>query len=95
VSYETIFRTLYIQAGGGALKKESIAYARQIRAMRRLRHYTQKTTGYGSAFNARFPFPVPQRRDRASCPSTPYLVVATIRSTALLRMATASSASST
>lgn len=46
VSHETIYRTLFIQARG-ALKKELLAYLRRTRAMRRSRHYTQKTANHG------------------------------------------------
>jgi len=46
VSYETIYRTLYIQARG-ALKKELLAHLRRTRAMRRSRHHTQKTDDHG------------------------------------------------
>lgn len=42
VSHETIYRSLYIQARG-ALKKELLQYLRRTRAMRRSRHYTQKS----------------------------------------------------
>jgi IS30 family transposase len=46
VSYETIYRTLYIQSRG-ALKKELLAHLRRTRAMRRSRHHTQKTGEHG------------------------------------------------
>ncbi|MEO7051766.1 MAG: IS30 family transposase, partial [Rhodanobacter sp.] len=46
VSHETIYRTLYIQSRG-ALKKELLAHLRRTRAMRRSRHYTQKTEDHG------------------------------------------------
>ena len=46
VSHETIYRTLYIQSRG-ALKKELLAHLRRTRAMRRSRHYTQKTGDHG------------------------------------------------
>lgn len=42
VSHETIYRSLYIQARG-ALKKELLQHLRRTRAMRRSRHYTQKS----------------------------------------------------
>ena len=46
VSYETIYRTLFIQARG-ALKKELLQHLRKTRAMRRSRHHTQKTADHG------------------------------------------------
>ncbi len=46
VSHETIYRSLYIQARG-ALKKELLQHLRRTRAMRRSRHYTQKTKDRG------------------------------------------------
>jgi IS30 family transposase len=46
VSHETIYRSLYIQARG-ALKKELLQHLRRTRAMRRSRHYTQKTETHG------------------------------------------------
>jgi IS30 family transposase len=46
VSHETIYRSLYIQARG-ALKKELLQHLRRTRAMRRSRHYTQKTDTHG------------------------------------------------
>lgn len=46
VSHETIYRSLYIQARG-ALKKELLEHLRRSRAMRRLRHHTQKTANHG------------------------------------------------
>ena len=46
VSYETIYRTLFIQSRG-ALKKELLEHLRQTRAMRRSRHHTQKTADHG------------------------------------------------
>jgi IS30 family transposase len=46
VSHETIYRTLFIQARG-ALKKELLQHLRRTRAMRRSRHYTQKTADRG------------------------------------------------
>lgn len=46
VSHETIYRSLYIQTRG-ALKKELLAHLRRTRAMRRSRHYTQKTDDHG------------------------------------------------
>jgi IS30 family transposase len=46
VSHETIYRTLYIQSRG-ALKKELLTHLRRTRAMRRSRHYTQKTGDHG------------------------------------------------
>ena len=42
VSHETIYRSLFIQARG-ALKKELLEHLRRTRAMRRSRHYRQKT----------------------------------------------------
>lgn len=51
VSHETIYRTLYIQTRG-ALKKELLAYLRRTRAMRRSRHYTQKTGDHGRIVDA-------------------------------------------
>jgi IS30 family transposase len=51
VSYETIYRTLYIQARG-ALKKELLAHLRRTRAMRRSRHHTQKTDNHGRIVDA-------------------------------------------
>ena len=42
VSHETIYRSLYIQARG-ALNKELLQHLRRTRAMRRSRHYTQKS----------------------------------------------------
>ena len=49
VSHETIYKTLFIQAG--ALKKELIQYLRKPRAMRRSRHHTQKTKDHGQISN--------------------------------------------
>jgi IS30 family transposase len=46
VSHETIYRSLYIQARG-VLKKELLQHLRRTRAMRRSRHYTQKTETHG------------------------------------------------
>lgn len=46
VSHETIYRTLYIQARG-TLKKELLQHLRRARAMRRSRHFTQKTDEHG------------------------------------------------
>jgi IS30 family transposase len=46
VSYETIYRSLFIQARG-ALKKELLQHLRRTRAMRRSRHHTQKMDGHG------------------------------------------------
>jgi IS30 family transposase len=46
VSYETIYRSLFIQARG-ALKKELLGHLRRTRAMRRSRHHTQKTDDHG------------------------------------------------
>jgi IS30 family transposase len=46
VSHETIYRTMYIQSRG-ALKKELLTHLRRTRAMRRSRHYTQKTGDHG------------------------------------------------
>jgi IS30 family transposase len=46
VSHETIYRSLYIQARG-ALKKELLQHLRRTRAMRRSRHFTQKTQDHG------------------------------------------------
>ncbi len=46
VSHETIYRSLFIQAGG-ALKKELLQHLRRTRAMRRSRHHTQKTSHHG------------------------------------------------
>jgi IS30 family transposase len=46
VSYETIYRSLFIQTRG-ALKKELLQYLRRTRGMRRSRHYTQKTDRHG------------------------------------------------
>ncbi len=46
VSYETIYRSLFIQARG-ALKKELLEHLRRTRAMRRSRHHTQKTDNHG------------------------------------------------
>jgi len=46
VSHEAIYRTLFVQARG-ALKKELLAHLRRTRAMRRSRHYTQKTPIHG------------------------------------------------
>lgn len=51
VSHETIYRTLYIQTRG-ALKKELLAHLRRTRAMRRSRHYTQKTDIHGRIVDA-------------------------------------------
>lgn len=42
VSYETIYRSLFIQARG-VLKKELLQHLRRTRAMRRSRHHTQKS----------------------------------------------------
>ena len=46
VSHETIYRSLFIQSRG-ALKKELLEHLRRTRAMRRSRHYTQKTGDHG------------------------------------------------
>ena len=46
VSYETIYRSLFIQARG-ALKKELLQHLRRKRATRRSRHHTQKTDNHG------------------------------------------------
>lgn len=51
VSHETIYRSLFIQARG-ALKKELLAHLRRTRAMRRSRHYTQKTGTHGRITDA-------------------------------------------
>jgi IS30 family transposase len=50
VSQETIYRSLFIQARG-ALKKELLQHLRRTRAMRRSRHYTQKTDEHGRISN--------------------------------------------
>jgi IS30 family transposase len=50
VSHETIYRSLFIQARG-ALKKELLQHLRRTRAMRRSRHYTQKTDNHGKITN--------------------------------------------
>lgn len=46
VSYETIYRSLYIQARG-ALKKELLEHLRRCRVMRHSRHYSAKTDERG------------------------------------------------
>jgi hypothetical protein len=46
VSHETIYRSLFIQARG-PLNKELQQYLRRTRAMRRLRHHTQKSDNHG------------------------------------------------
>ena len=51
VSHETIYRSLFIQAGG-ALKKELLEHLRRTRGMRRSRHYTQKTAIHGKIVDA-------------------------------------------
>ena len=51
VSHETIYRSLFIQARG-ALKKELLQHLRRTRAMRRSRHYTQKTETHGQIVGA-------------------------------------------
>ena len=51
VSHETIYRSLFIQARG-ALEKELLAHLRRTRAMRRSRHYTQKTGDHGRIVDA-------------------------------------------
>ncbi|MCX7140779.1 MAG: IS30 family transposase [Proteobacteria bacterium] len=51
VSHETIYRSLFIQARG-ALKKELLQHLRRTRAMRRSRHYTQKTSDHGRFIDA-------------------------------------------
>jgi IS30 family transposase len=51
VSHETIYRSLFIQAGG-ALKKELLEHLRRTRGMRRSRHYTQKTAIHGQITDA-------------------------------------------
>jgi len=51
VSHETIYRSLFIQARG-ALKKELLQHLRRTRAMRRSRHYTQKTSDHGRIMDA-------------------------------------------
>jgi IS30 family transposase len=45
VSYEIIYRTLFIQLG--ALRKELLAYLRHTCAMHRSRHYIQNTDNRG------------------------------------------------
>jgi IS30 family transposase len=50
VSYETIYKSLFIQARG-ALKKELLQHLRKTRAMRRSRHHTQKTDNHGRISN--------------------------------------------
>jgi len=57
VSHETIYRTLYIQTRG-ALKQELLSHLRRKRAMRRSRHYTQKTPDHGQLRNM---VPISQR----------------------------------
>lgn len=51
VSYETIYRSLFIQARG-ALKKELLEHLRRTRGMRRSRHHTQKTAIHGQIADA-------------------------------------------
>ncbi len=51
MSHETIYRSLFIQARG-ALKKELLQHLRRTRAMRRSRHYTQKTETHGQIVGA-------------------------------------------
>ena len=51
VSHETIYRSLFIQARG-VLKKELLQHLRRTRAMRRSRHYTQKTDNHGKITEA-------------------------------------------
>src|SRR6516225_2359728 len=51
VSHETIYRSLFIQARG-ALKKELLQHLRRTRAMRRSRHYTQKSETHGQIVGA-------------------------------------------
>ena len=51
VSYETIYRSLFIQARG-ALKKELLEHLRRTRGMRRSRRYTQKTAIHGQIADA-------------------------------------------
>jgi IS30 family transposase len=51
VSHETIYRSLFIQSRG-ALKKELLEHLRRTRAMRRSRHYTQKTADHGKIIGA-------------------------------------------
>jgi IS30 family transposase len=46
VSHETIYKSLFIQAGG-ALNKELLQHLRRTRAMRRSRHHTQKSDNHG------------------------------------------------
>jgi IS30 family transposase len=46
VSYETIYRSLFIQARG-AMKKELLEHLRRTRGMRRSRHHTKKTAIHG------------------------------------------------
>ncbi len=46
VSYETIYRSLFIQARG-ALKNELLQHLRRKRATRHSRHHTQKTDNHG------------------------------------------------
>jgi len=50
VSYETIYRSLFIQTRG-ALKKELLQHLRRKRATRRSRHHTQKTDNHGRILN--------------------------------------------
>jgi IS30 family transposase len=51
VSRETIYRSLFIQAGG-ALKMELLGHLRRTRSKRRSRHYTQKTAIHGQIMDA-------------------------------------------
>lgn len=51
VSYETIYRSLFIQTRG-ALKKELLAHLRRTRIMRRSRHHTQKRDNHGRITDA-------------------------------------------
>ena len=51
VSHEIIYRSLFIQARG-ALKKELLEHLRRTRAMRRSRHYTQKSPDHGRIVDA-------------------------------------------
>jgi transposase, IS30 family len=50
VSYETIYRSLFIQARG-ALKKGLLQHLRRKRATRRSRHHTQKTDNHARILN--------------------------------------------
>lgn len=51
VSYEAIYRTLFVQTRG-TLKNELLEHLRRTRGMRRSRHYTKRTSTHGRIVDA-------------------------------------------